>query len=435
MNVIEVRDVWKKFRLYHDKRPTLKEKILFRGRGKWEDFWALKGVNLSIKKGSTVGLIGQNGSGKSTLLKILTKIIYPNKGSIKIQGKVSSLLELGAGFHPDFTGRENIYMNASIFGLNRKEINQKIDEIISFSELEEFIDNPVRSYSSGMYMRLAFATAINVDPDILLVDEILAVGDTSFQKKCLDKINEFKLKGKTIVFVSHDHGVVEKLCDEAVWIDHGELKAVGTTRRVIDAYLMFMAKREEKRLAKEHQEKEEEYRNQGDESKSAGHKPEDLDTPELGNETERDVPSDRWGSREIEITTVKIFDGQGKEKYLFETGETATIAIYYKVNKEIEKPVFGIGVFRNDGVHSYGTNTYIDKVKIIELPKEGVVKFKIDKLNLIEGTYLLDVAAHAEDGLAYDYQSRRYSFRTVSKVHDIGIIRLEHEWVFEQKEA
>ena len=187
MEVIKVSDVWKSFRIYHDKGSTLKERILFRGRNHYEERWVLKGVNLSVEQGESVGLLGENGSGKSTLLKLLTRIIYPNKGTIDIRGKVSSLLELGAGFHPDMTGRENIYMNASIFGLTKEDIDRKLDDIITFSELSPFIDTPVRTYSSGMYMRLAFSVAINVNADILLIDEILAVGDVNFQKKCYDR--------------------------------------------------------------------------------------------------------------------------------------------------------------------------------------------------------------------------------------------------------
>lgn len=240
MTVIDVQNVWKKFALYRDQRKTLKETILFRGRDNREDFWALKNINLEIERGITVGLIGQNGSGKSTLLKLLTRILYPNSGTIVVKGKVSSLLELGAGFHPDFTGRENIYMNASIFGLTRKEIAGRLEEIIAFSELEDFIDSPVRNYSSGMYMRLAFATAINVNPDILLIDEILSVGDTAFQKKCLDKIREYQQQGMTIVLVSHDLSAVAMLSNIVVWLEHGEIKDIGSASRVLDSYMGFM---------------------------------------------------------------------------------------------------------------------------------------------------------------------------------------------------
>lgn len=236
-DAIEVKNLSKDFKVYYDKPNTLKEKIVFWKNNKSELRHVLKNINIDIKKGETVALIGTNGSGKSTLLKLMTKIIYPTKGKIITHGKLTSLLELGAGFHPDFTGRENIYFNASIFGLTAKEIDSRVEDIIKFSELGEFIDNPVRTYSSGMYMRLAFAVAINVDAEILLIDEILAVGDQHFQDKCFAKLEELKKSDKTIVIVSHSLSAVEKLCDRAIWIYNGEVKMDGNTKKVIKEYL------------------------------------------------------------------------------------------------------------------------------------------------------------------------------------------------------
>ena len=220
-----------------DKPTTLKERICFWKTTKVQKRQVLKNINLDIKKGETVALIGTNGSGKSTLLKLMTKILYPNKGTLETHGKLTSLLELGAGFHPDFTGRENIYFNAAIFGLTRQEIDKRIDEIIEFSELGDFIDNPVRTYSSGMYMRLAFSIAINVDAEILLIDEILAVGDQHFQDKCFAKLKEMKESEKTIVIVTHSLGQVRELCDRAIWIYNGEVRMDGTPNEVVDEYL------------------------------------------------------------------------------------------------------------------------------------------------------------------------------------------------------
>ena len=235
---IKVEGVTKSFKVYYDKASTLKERIVFwKKRNQSELFTALKNIDLTIEKGETVGLIGVNGSGKSTLLKLMTKIIYPTKGKIETVGKLTSLLELGAGFHNDFTGRENIYFNASIFGLTKKEIDARIDDIIEFSELGEFIDNPVRTYSSGMYMRLAFSIAINVDAEILLIDEILAVGDQHFQEKCYNKLRELKKSDKTIVIVSHDLGNIENLCTRAVWIHEGVIQKAGIPKDVIKEYL------------------------------------------------------------------------------------------------------------------------------------------------------------------------------------------------------
>ena len=241
-NAIEVNDVYKTFNVYLDKANTIKERLLFLfSRNRREKREVLKGINLNIKKGEVVALIGTNGSGKSTLLKLMTKIIYPNKGNIETYGKLTSLLELGAGFHPDFSGRENIYFNASIFGLTRKEIDKRLEDIIEFSELREFIDNPVRTYSSGMFMRLAFAVAINVDAEILLIDEILSVGDEHFQKKCFEKMKDLKKQGKTMVFVTHNMNAVKQLCDRAVWLYEGKIKMDGSTTEVVDEYIKTTA--------------------------------------------------------------------------------------------------------------------------------------------------------------------------------------------------
>ena len=236
-NAIEVRNMSKYFKVEYDKANTLKDKLLHWNRHNVERHQVLNNINLNIRKGETVALIGTNGSGKSTLLKLMTKIIFPNTGEITTNGKLTSLLELGAGFHQDFTGRENIYFNASIFGLTRKDIEARIDDIIEFSELGTFIDNPVRTYSSGMYMRLAFSVAINVDADILLIDEILSVGDEHFQNKCFDKMLELKAQGKTMVFVTHSMGSVRKLCDRTIWLKDGKIKMDGDTNTVVDEYI------------------------------------------------------------------------------------------------------------------------------------------------------------------------------------------------------
>ena len=232
-----VKDLYKNYNVYLDKANTIKEKMIFFSRNKKEKREVLKNVNLTIRKGEAVALIGTNGSGKSTLLKLMTKILYPNRGTIDVNGKLTSLLELGAGFHPDFSGRENIYFNASIFGLNKKEIDDKLEEIIEFSELRRYIDNPVRTYSSGMFMRLAFAVAINVNADILLIDEILSVGDEHFQNKCIKKMLELKNKGKTMIFVTHSMESAKKLCSRAIWLNDGIIKMDGKTEEVIKKYM------------------------------------------------------------------------------------------------------------------------------------------------------------------------------------------------------
>lgn len=253
-NVIEVHDVSKKFKIYYDKSHNLKEKLLRHEKSKYEENWVLKGISFEVKKGEVVGLIGKNGCGKSTTLKLLTRIIYPDQGTIEIQGRISSLLELGAGFHPDLSGKENIYLNAAVFGLTRKEIDQRVDDIIQFSELGEYIQNPIRTYSSGMYMKLAFSVAINVNADILLIDEILGVGDVSFQKKCFEKLLEIKESGTTIVIVSHSTNQIEKICDRSIWIENGVIRQEGIPKEIHKVYLETM---EERRLERKRLEEEE----------------------------------------------------------------------------------------------------------------------------------------------------------------------------------
>lgn len=245
MSVIQVENIYKGFKVFNDKGRTLKELVLFKKRRKYELRNVLKGINFSVDKGEAIGIIGENGCGKSTLLKLMTRIIYPDKGRMIIKGRVSSLIELGAGFHPDMSGRENIYTNAAIYGLSKKEIDAKLHDIIDFSELHDFIDNPVRTYSSGMYMRLAFSVSINVNADVLLIDEILGVGDENFQRKCHAKLDELKKEGVTIAIVSHDLGTIKSFCDKALWINNGVIEKYGMSDTVVDEYLNYMSKKRE----------------------------------------------------------------------------------------------------------------------------------------------------------------------------------------------
>jgi ABC-type polysaccharide/polyol phosphate transport system ATPase subunit len=406
MVAIEIDKVSKKFRKYTSREITTIKDLVVKGifrknTFETETFWALRDISFTIEKGKMVGIIGSNGSGKSTLLKLLSGIMRPTSGSLVVNGRVSALIELGAGFHPELSGRENIFINGIILGLSKREIQNRFDDIVRFAGLEDFIDSPVKTYSSGMYMRLGFAIAINVDPDILLIDEILAVGDEEFQHKCLKAINEFKRREKTLVFVSHDLGSVERLCDEVVWIEGGVLRARGIPRMVIDRYTDYVSSLEEVRTFEDHQRA--------------------LEEAKKGN-------ANRWGTREVEITGVKLTDGNNKEKYLFENGEPIEITLSYKANKKIEDPVFGIGIFKNDGACVYGTNTAIDGISIEAIERDGNVVFSMERNNLIEGSYLLDVAVHKRDGHPYDYHSRLYSFSIQSKAKDIGIYRPEHTW-------
>lgn len=406
--VIIVDNIYKSFKIYYDRGSTFKEKIIFRNRNRHEVHQVLKGVSLSIKKGEVVGLIGENGSGKSTLLKLMTRIIYPDKGSIEIKGKVSSLLELGAGFHPDMTGRENIYTNASIFGLTKKEIDDRLERIIEFSELGEFIDNPVRTYSSGMYMRLAFSVAINVDADILLIDEILAVGDASFQAKCFNKMQEIKREGTTIVIVSHDTGSIERLCDRAVWIDEGYKKLDDFPHDVVALYL-------DKIMNKE---------TVNNKSGNDDNEQNDIKSSKIKDEN-------RTGNQYIEIQSIKMFSIEdGKERYNFRPEDTVKIRIEYKRNNNnILDSAVGVGIFRLDGLNCYGTNTYIDNSEKIKVKDEGIIEIIIEKIQLLEGDYTLDVAFHDEYGAPYDYIRKAKKFSIYSNVKDVGVFRLNHRFV------
>ncbi len=402
---VAIRGVSKRFRLYRGRQvSTVKDLFVRGGRAglfSGEELWALRDVSLELERGRMVGVIGSNGSGKSTLLKLVGGILKPTTGTIAVAGRVSALIELGAGFHPEFTGRENVYVNGILLGLTRAEIRERFDEIVAFAGLDAFIDNPVKTYSSGMYMRLGFAIAVTVDPDILLIDEVLAVGDEAFQHKCVGKIQEFKARGKTILLVSHDLGGVERLCDEAVWLHRGRLMARGGTRQIIDRYLNHVASEEAQALGVEHRQAEAEA--------AAG-------------------TAQRWGSREVEITGVRLTDRTGQERYLYDAGEPCTIRLAYRAARPVEDPVFGIGVFRKDGVCCYGTNTAIDGLGLGKVAGAGEVSVAIHRLDLIEGEYLLDVAVHARDGHPYDFHSRLYALAVRSRIKDTGVARLAHEW-------
>ncbi len=402
---VAVRGVSKRFRLHRGREVfTVKDLFVRGGRGglfTGEELWALRDVTVALPRGRMVGIVGSNGSGKSTLLKLIGGILKPTNGTIAVAGRVSALIELGAGFHPEFTGRENVFVNGILLGLSRAEIRERFDDIVTFAGLDAFIDNPVKTYSSGMYMRLGFAIAVTVDPDILLIDEVLAVGDEAFQHKCVGKIQEFKARGKTILLVTHDLGSVNRLCDEAVWLAGGRLMGYGGTRQVVDQYLDHVASEEARALGAEHREAEAEA------ASGTAH---------------------RWGTREVEISRVRLVDGAGEERYLYDAGEACTVRLAFRAARPVEDPVFGIGVFRKDGICCYGTNTAIDGHHLGKLAGEGEVDVDIHRLDLVEGEYLLDVAVHARDGHPYDYHSRLYAFAIRARVKDTGIARLAHAW-------
>ncbi len=358
-------------------------------------------LDLEIPQGTSLGIIGRNGSGKSTLLKVMTGIYKPDSGTVRMNGRVSSLIELGAGFHPEFTGRENVFINGTILGLNRKEIEKRFDRIVRFAELEPFMDVPVRTYSSGMYVRLGFSVAVNVDPDILLVDEVLAVGDESFSRKCVDKMTAFKKAGKTIVLVTHDLPTVERFCDQALWLESGCIQAQGEPRQVIDAYRQEVARRDDDRFKEEQA---------------------------SCNEAERFISRNRWGNGDIEITGVRLMDNQGQERHIFHDGEDLFLEMDVQVHRSTSDVVFGVAIFDGKGTCCYGTNTNLDAITLPSFSTSGRIGVKFEKIHLIEGTYFLDVAVHALDGHAYDYQSGCTSFAVRSTRKDSGIYRIPHSW-------
>ncbi|MFB0565097.1 MAG: ABC transporter ATP-binding protein [Candidatus Aminicenantaceae bacterium] len=409
IDVESVSRIYQKYSARH-RFKTFKSALvkgdLFRALKPDELVTALDDISFNVGKGTTFGVIGENGSGKSTLLKIIAGIAKPTSGRVSVKGKVAALIELGAGFHPEISGRENVYINGIMLGLTKKEISEKFDEIVKFAELEEFIDAPVKTYSSGMYMRLGFSIAINVNPDILLIDEVLAVGDASFVPKCLDRIDDFRRREKTILFVSHDLPTVEKICDEVAWINEGKIQIIGEPKRVVDAYLQDVAQKQEQDFEIRHQE---------------------IDLEQKWEEGEREK---RWGGREIEIKKASIKSLDGQEKHVFSPNEGMIIEMDISASSKIKDFVFGIGIFDSQGISCYGTNTHLEDFEPVSIQGEGKVICKIDKLNLINGTYYLDVAAHKKDGYPYDYHRNLYSFMVSSRHKDEGVSRLTHTWSF-----
>lgn len=428
-NVIEVTNITKNFKVYYDRGSSFKEFILRRGNGRYQKREVLKGISFSVKKGEAIGLIGKNGCGKSTTLKLLSKIIHPDSGKIEMAGRVSSLLELGAGFHPDMSGRENIYLNASIFGLTRKEIDEKIDDIIKFSELEEFIENPVRTYSSGMYMRLAFSVAISVEADILLIDEILAVGDVSFQTKCFQKMKEIKAAGATIIIVSHSMGQIEQICDKCIWLEDGLIKEEGIPRFVDEKYLASMETKRLDKVVKEVEEKrqkKEEKKEIAEESKAKENVEEKKEKiPMPTNWSERAI---RSGSGEIRFTKVELQNEDFKESIVYKTGGKMVVHMEYASEYEGMECFFAVAFCRDDGVYCYGTNTTVELDEYIKCSTKGIITMDIPELLLLPAKYFVDIAIRTKDKLAIDRVHHVLEFEVRDEKKDFGVMRMRTEW-------
>jgi lipopolysaccharide transport system ATP-binding protein len=396
---IRFEGVSKRFVLRRQRTKSLQDAVvdLFRrGENRRQTVWALRDVSFEIQRGEMVGLVGPNGAGKSTALKLISRIIEPTSGSIEVNGRIGALLELGAGFHPDLTGRENISLNGSILGLSRSEIRSRFDDIVSFAELERFIDVPVKNYSSGMYVRLGFSVAAHTDPEILLVDEVLAVGDASFQRKCLDRIRQLRQDGTTIVFVSHGLDTVRNLCGRALWLDQGRLELAGPTEKAVSAYL--------ERVLQE--------RRQAVLEGSGG-------------------DAERWGSFEAEVLDVRLMSADGREVVSFQTGERFVVRVDYRAHRRIENPVFGLAIYRDDGVHVNGPNTRFSGFDIDAIQGDGSIDYTVDSLPLLEGTYSLSAAIYDMSGTAaYDHQHRLYAFNVTpgGSRERYGMIRMDGRW-------
>jgi lipopolysaccharide transport system ATP-binding protein len=389
--------VSKTFDLHRGRSRSFKELLVNFGRWRQsrvhDDLHALQDASFVIERGEAVGFIGSNGAGKSTLLKLIARILEPDSGTVTVGGRVGALLELGSGFHPDLTGRENVYLNASIMGLNRRDVERRFDEIVAFSELERFIDVPVKHYSSGMYVRLGFAVAINMEPEILLVDEVLAVGDAAFQRKCFERIDRMRADGITLLFVSHSASAVRMHCSRAIWLESGEVLADGMAEAVVQRYTTYTWEKDEGKL-------------------------------QVPNGT-------RWGTGRVEITRVQLLDGDGEETQLFKTGEPLMVVLHYQATERVERPVFGLAIHRSDGTHITGPNTQFAGLDIAAVTGNGAVTYTVSELPLLDGLYAVSAAVHNwEDTETFDYHDRLYTFRVLpGEEEKYGIVTLDGHWM------
>lgn len=399
---VQLESVTVRYRVPHERYATLKEHTirLLQRRVQYDDFLALRDVSLTVRRGEVVGIIGRNGAGKSTLLKVIGRVLRPTRGRVVVRGRIAPLLELGAAFHPELTGRENIFLNGALLGFSRAEMQAKFDRIVDFAELRDFIDAPLRTYSSGMAARLGFAIATDVEPDILIIDEILSVGDAAFQQKSAERIQSFRASDTTILLVSHNLALVESMCDRALWLDRGRVVAEGTAGFVVQQYRGDDARAEAKRLTT-------------------------LTGP---------TPERRWGSGLIEIVAVRLKNARGEATTIFETGDALILEMDYLAHDAIPAPIFGMAIHRQDGVHITGPNTAFAGLTLPTLQGCGTVTYTVPYLPLLEGLYHISVAAlNHNDTEMFDYHDRCYPFRVVanSKVRErFGMMTLQGEWAY-----
>ncbi len=406
--VIRLEGVSVRYRVPHERIPSFKEYAIRRLKGQvqYHHFWALKDVSLEVYPGEVVGIIGPNGAGKSTLLKVVARVLRPTRGRVQVRGRVSPLLELGAGFDPELTGRENVYLNGMILGRSRRQIDERFNHIVAFAGLEDFIDAPLRTYSTGMVARLGFAVATDVRPEILIVDEILGVGDADFQTRSFERIQSFQAAGTTILLVSHSLERVQEMCSRVVWLDKGQVKAIGTPEQVIHHYLEQVSEQEAKRLS--------------------------ASMEETSSTTSEETPH-RWGTGVVEITRVQITDANGSPKTIFQTGEPLCLHMDFIAHHPVESPVFGVAIHRNDGVHITGPNTAFAGLTLPTISGPGEVIYKIPALPLLEGKYFFSVAVVSQDDTElYDYHDRLYPFRVQNHSTEIpekyGLMTMQGHW-------
>lgn len=405
--VVQLDGVSVHYRAAQEHIPSFKEYAIrwIKGEIRYEKFTALRNINLKVYPGEILGIIGPNGAGKSTLLKVVARVLYPSEGRVRIRGRVSPLLELGAGFDPELTGRENVYLNSAILGFSRKDIERRFDRIVEFAGLQDFIDAPVRTYSTGMAARLGFSVATDVQPEILIVDEILGVGDANFQKKSFERIQGFQANGSTILLVTHSLERVRAMCSRVIWLEQGNLVMEGDAEQVVSQYLERTKKKEETRLQKQREE----------------HKKEEAPK--------------RWGNYKAEIIEIRIENARGEEQHVFQTGDELCLRIRYLAHEPVDDAVFGMAIHRNDGVHVTGPNTQFAGLRLPVLEGKGDVLYVVPALPLLNGLYHISVAiVNWADTEMYDYHDRLYPFRVENtsseNVERYGLMTLRGEWRF-----